>query len=162
MNMLTIEQRIAQMEKEEQELQFMAFSNETALQLGLSIVEEAKHSGKRITVDITRNGQRLFLHAMEGTVAENEDWIRRKNNVVNHFGASSWLVALRLQNEGTTLEECYGLSFADYVGAGGGFPLVVKGEAQIGTITVSGLPDQEDHDLLISALRRHLSHEISL
>lgn len=155
--MLTIEQRIAQMEKEEQELQFSVFTNETALQLGLTIVEEARQTGKRITVDITRNGQRLFLHAMEGTVAENEDWIRRKNNVVNHFGSSSWHMALRLQNEGTTLEERYGLPFADYVGAGGGFPLVIQNEGQMGTITVSGLPDQEDHDLLISALRRYLS-----
>lgn len=154
---LTIEQRIAQMEKEEQELQFTSFTNETALQLGLIIVEEARQTGKRITVDITRDGQRLFLHAMEGTVAENEDWIRRKNNVVNHFGSSSWHVALRLQNEGTTLEERYGLPFVDYVGAGGGFPLVVQDEGRIGTITVSGLPDQEDHDLLITALRRYLS-----
>lgn len=154
---LTIEQRIAQMEKEEQELQFTSFTNETALQLGLVIVEEARQTGKRITVDITRDGQRLFLHAMEGTVAENEDWIRRKNNVVNHFGSSSWHVALRLQNEGTTLDERYGLPFVDYVGAGGGFPLIVQDEGRLGTITVSGLPDQEDHDLLISALRRYLS-----
>ena len=158
--MMTIQQRIAQMEKEEQELQFTSFTNDTALQLGLIIVEEARQTGKRITVDITREGQRLFLHAMEGTVAENEDWIRRKNNVVNHFGSSSWHVALQLQNEGTTLEKRDELPFADYVGAGGGFPLFVIGEGQVGTITVSGLPDQEDHDLLISALRRHLSQNV--
>ncbi|AOZ94466.1 heme-degrading domain-containing protein [Paenibacillus crassostreae] len=154
---LTIRQRIEQMEKEELELQFNSFTNDTALQLGLAIVEEARLTGKRITVDITVSGQRLFLHAMEGTVAENEDWIRRKNNVVNHFGWSSWHKALEMQNEGTTLEERYGLPFIDYVGAGGGFPLVQKDKGRIGTVTVSGLPDQEDHDLLISALRRFLS-----
>ncbi|MNP39270.1 hypothetical protein D3C76_1328400 [compost metagenome] len=155
--MLTIEQRLIQMEKEEQELQFMTFTNETALQLGLTIVEEAQKLNKRITVDITREGQRLFLHAMEGTVAENEGWIRRKNNVVNHFGSSSWHVALRLQHEGKSLEEDYSLPITDYVGAGGGFPLIIQTQGQMGTITVSGLPDQEDHDLLISALRRFLS-----
>jgi uncharacterized protein (UPF0303 family) len=152
---LTIQERLLQMAKEEQELQFITFTNNTALQLGLMIVEEAQKTYKRITVDITRSGQRLFLHAMEGTTAENEDWIRRKNNVVNHFGSSSWHVALRLQNEGKTLEEDHGLPFADYVGAGGGFPLFVQGEGQLGSITVSGLPDQEDHDLLISALRQY-------
>lgn len=154
---LNINQRLQQMEQEEQELRFKSFTNENALELGLEIVEEARRNGQRITVDITRAGQRLFLHAMEGTTVENEDWIRRKNNAANHFGTSSWHTACRLRSEGTTIEEKYGLPIADYVGAGGAFPLIVEGEGQIGTITVSGLPDQEDHDLLISVLRRYLS-----
>ncbi|MOA13348.1 hypothetical protein D3C78_1333970 [compost metagenome] len=155
--MENIEQRLLQMEHEEQELIFPAFTNDTALELGLAIVEEARRSGKRITVDITLQGHRLFLHAMEGTSPENEDWIRRKNNAANHFGTSSWHAACRLRSEGTTMEEKHGLPISDYVGAGGAFPLKVAGQGQIGTITVSGLPDQEDHDLLIAALRRFLS-----
>lgn len=154
---LNINQRLQQMEQEEQELRFQSFTNENALELGFAIVEEARRNGQRITVDITRAGQRLFLHAMEGTTVENENWIRRKNNAANHFGTSSWHTACRLRSEGTTMEEKYGLPIADYVGAGGAFPLIVEGEGQIGTITVSGLPDQEDHDLLISVLRRYLS-----
>ncbi|HTG69470.1 MAG TPA: heme-degrading domain-containing protein [Candidatus Udaeobacter sp.] len=154
---LNINQRLQQMEQEEQELRFQSFTNENALELGLAIVEEARRNGQRITVDITRAGQRLFLHAMEGTTVENENWIRRKNNVANHFGTSSWHTACRLRSEGTTMEEKYGLPIADYVGAGGAFPLIVEGEGQIGTITVSGLPDQEDHDLLTSVLRSYLS-----
>lgn len=148
--------QLIQMEKEEQELRFSAFTNETALQVGLAIIDEARSLGKSITVEIYRQGQRLFAHAMAGTTAENEDWIRRKNNVVRHYGQSSWRVALQARQEGTTIEDRDGLSLSDYVGAGGGFPLHVEGEGMIGTITVSGLPDQEDHDLLISALRRYL------
>lgn len=151
------DQYLLQMEREEQELRFASFTNETALELGLLIVEEARQNNQRITVDITRVGQRLFLHAMEGTSVENEDWIRRKNNVANHFGSSSWHAACRLRSEGMTMEEKHGLPLVDYAGAGGAFPLFVAGEGQIGTITVSGLPDQEDHDLLISVLRRYLS-----
>lgn len=144
------------MAQEEQELRFRTFTNETALELGLMVIEEAKLNGKSITIEIYRMGQRLFAHATEGTSADNEDWIRRKNNVVNHFGKSSWHVALQTKKEGKSLEQDYGLSPTDYVGAGGGFPLIIEGAGQIGTITVSGLPDQEDHDLLISALRRFL------
>jgi uncharacterized protein (UPF0303 family) len=147
------------MEQEEQELRFRSFTNDTALELGLLVVDEAKRRDKRITVDITRKGHRLFLHAMEGMSPENEDWIRRKNNVSNHFGTSSWHTACRLRSEGATIEEKYGLPLADYVGAGGAFPLFVEGEGQIGTVTVSGLPDQEDHDLLVSALRRFLAEK---
>lgn len=148
--------QIQQMEQEEIELHFKHFTNETALQAGLAIVEEAKNRSKNITVEIYRSGQRLFAHAMEGTSKDNEDWIRRKNNVVNHFGNSSWHVALRLREEGKSLENDYGLPLADYVGAGGGFPLYVEGEGPVGTITVSGLSDQEDHDLLIAGLRNFL------
>ncbi|WP_028612515.1 heme-degrading domain-containing protein [Paenibacillus harenae] len=152
-------QQLKRMEQEEQELRFRAFTNDTALKLGLMVVDEARQRDKRVTVDITREGHRLFLHAMEGMSPENEDWIRRKNNVANRFGASSWHAACRLRSEGTTMEEKYGLPLKDYVGAGGAFPLFVEGRGQIGTVTVSGLPDQEDHDLLVSALRRFLAGE---
>ena len=150
-------EQINQMAQEELELRFQQFTNDTALELGLAIIEEAKRQEKSITVEIYRLGQRLFAHAMQGTTAENEDWIRRKNNVVNHFGQSSWHVALQAREEGKTLEKDYDLPLSDYVGAGGGFPLIVKGTGQIGTITVSGLPDQEDHDLIIAALRSFLN-----
>ncbi len=152
-------ERIREMELEEQELRFGQFTSETALEVGMAIIEEAKNRGKSITTEIYRSGQRLFAHAMEGTHKDNEDWIRRKNNVVNHFGESSWHVALRVTEEGKTLEEHYGLPLSDYVGAGGGFPLFVEGEGQVGTLTVSGLSDQEDHDILVAALRQVL-HQV--
>jgi uncharacterized protein (UPF0303 family) len=121
------------------------------------IVEEAaKRGGKGITVDITRSGQRLFVHAMEGTTVGNEDWIRRKNNVVGHFKQSSFRFATWIKNEGKTIEELYGLPDADYVASGGGFPLMVKEEGIIGTITVSGRPDYEDHNLIVDVLRSFL------
>ncbi|MFB9328235.1 heme-degrading domain-containing protein [Paenibacillus aurantiacus] len=160
--MTQLAEQLRAMEEEERELQFDRFENETALALGLAVIEEAKRLDKRITVEIYREGQRLFAHAMTGTSAENENWIRRKNNVVNHFGQSSWHVALRVRDEGKTLEADYGLPLADYVGAGGGFPLVLRGTGPIGTITVSGLPDQEDHDLLIAALRAFINREREL
>lgn len=154
--MVELQEQIKQMEQEEQELRFSSFTNETALQLGLVVVEEAKRLNKKITVEIYRGKQRLFAHALDGTSADNEDWIRRKNNVVKHFGKSSWHVALQARQEGKTLDADYGLPLDDYVGAGGGFPLIMEGEGLIGTITVSGLPDQEDHDLVVHALRQFL------
>ncbi|MBB6019750.1 uncharacterized protein (UPF0303 family) [Paenibacillus sp. JGP012] len=88
-----------------------------------------------MTIDITLKGHRLFLHAMEGTHPDNENWIRRKNK---------------------TLEKDYDLPESDYVLAGGAFPLILKGEGQVGTITISGLPDEEDHDLVTTGIRSFL------
>lgn len=76
--------------RQEQVLQFTKFTNEMAIELGLRLIESAKRDGKAITANITRNGQVLFHHAMSGTSNDNAEWIRRKNNVVNRYGHSSY------------------------------------------------------------------------
>ncbi|CAI6080541.1 hypothetical protein PAECIP112173_02921 [Paenibacillus sp. JJ-100] len=148
--------RLEQMQQEELELVWNTFNSETALQLGLHLTQEAKHRSQAVTIEISLKGHRLFLHAMEGTHPDNENWIRRKNNVVNHFGSSSWHTALRLRNENKTLEKDYDLPDSDYVLAGGAFPLILQEEGQVGTITISGLPDEEDHDLVTTGIRSFL------
>lgn len=149
-------ERLKEMQQEEKDLIFGAFDSQTALSLGLHLVEEAKRRSQAVTIDITVKGHRLFLHAMEGTHPDNENWIRRKNNVVNHFGSSSWHTALRLRSENKTLEQDFHLPDSDYVLAGGAFPLILKGEGHVGTITISGLPDEEDHNLVTTAIRSFL------
>ncbi|MCQ4087384.1 heme-degrading domain-containing protein [Saccharibacillus sp. JS10] len=157
--MLPTQQQLTQMQREEEELRFRTFDAETALSLGLVLIEEARQTHKKVTVDITRNGHRLFLHAMEGTSPENEDWIRRKNNTVARFNQSSWHTALQLRSENKSLVSDFDLSENEFVLAGGAFPLHVSGEGLIGTITVSGLPDQEDHDLVTAGIRRFLNEQ---
>ncbi|MEC0126414.1 heme-degrading domain-containing protein [Paenibacillus pabuli] len=152
----TIREKLKEMQQEEQDLVFQTFDAEMALKLGLHLVNEAKLRSKAVTLDITVKGHRLFLYAMEGTHPDNEDWIRRKNNVVNHFSSSSWHTALRLKSEEQTLEHDFDLPSSDYVLAGGAFPLMVEGKGQVGTITVSGLPDEEDHELVTSGIRSFL------
>ncbi|TIU11449.1 MAG: hypothetical protein E5W49_28110, partial [Mesorhizobium sp.] len=48
------------------------------------------------------------------------------------------------------------LDISDYVLAGGGFPVTVKGAGVIGVIAVSGLPEREDHGVVVDALCSHL------
>ncbi|WP_017691706.1 heme-binding protein [Paenibacillus sp. PAMC 26794] len=62
----------------------------------------------------------------------------------------------RLRSENQTLEQDFNLTSSDYVLAGGAFPLILKNERQVGTITVSGLPDEEDHDLVTTGIRSFL------
>ena len=40
--------------------------------------------------------------------------------------------------------------------AGGGFPVTVKGAGVIGVIAVSGLPERQDHGVVVAALCDHL------
>jgi uncharacterized protein (UPF0303 family) len=40
----------------------------------------------------------------------------------------------------------------DYVLAGGGFPVSVRGAGVIGAVVVSGLPERGDHGMVVDAL----------
>jgi uncharacterized protein (UPF0303 family) len=143
--------------RQEEELQFSRFSNQSALEIGLMLVEEAKRQAKAVTIAIYRSGQCLFYHAMEGTTLDNEQWIRRKNNVVNRFGHSSFYIGTRLKSQGKTIEETYAVPSADYAAHGGAFPLLIQHVGAVGTITVSGLPQKEDHDMVVTVLRAYLN-----
>jgi uncharacterized protein (UPF0303 family) len=98
------------------------------------------------------------LHvAMEGTTPDNDQWIRRKNNVVNRFGHSSFYIGRRLNNLSQTIEEKYFVSSTEYTAHGGGFPIILAHTGVIGTVTVSGMSQQEDHELVVTVLRKFLS-----
>ena len=91
--------------QQESELQFTEFTNDTAVALGLKLVEAARARSCSVTVDVCRNGQQLFHCALPGTSADNDDWIRRKNNVVNRYGHSSLYVGAQFRAKGATFEE---------------------------------------------------------
>jgi len=44
----------------------------------------------------------------------------------------------------------------EYAAHGGAFPVVVRGTGQVGTITVSGLPGPQDHQLVVDVLKDYL------
>ena len=140
----------------EQELQFTEFSNETALALGLALAEAAKRGQKAITIDICRNGQQLFHYAMPGTSADNDAWIRRKNNVVNRYGRSSFYVGTDFRARGKSFDADSRLDADQYAAHGGAFPVIIRGVGVVGTITVSGLPQAEDHEFVVREVRAFL------
>ena len=142
--------------QQEEDIQFTNFENDTALAVGLALEQAAKERGKAVTIDITRSGQQLFHFAMAGTSIDNGEWIRRKNRVVHRFGYSSYYMGISLKNAGQTIEEKYLLPESEYAAHGGAFPLVIRGVGVVGTITVSGLPQQEDHELVVSTLKQFL------
>jgi uncharacterized protein (UPF0303 family) len=143
--------------QQEKELQFTAFNSDTALGLGLKLVELAKAGSKIITVNITINGKVLFHHAMQGASADQAEWIRRKNNVVARFGRCSFYVGIDHKHRGVVFEDIKHLDPKDYAPYGGAFPITLKDTGIIGTVTVSGLRQAEDHALVVEALRAVLA-----
>ncbi len=142
--------------RQEKILQFERFTNEDALNLGMLIVSRAKAGNNVITIDITRNGHQLFHYSLEGTSPDNDQWIIRKNRVVNRFNRSSLYVGTRLKHLNTTIESKYNLSSQDYAPYGGAFPLIIKGVGVVGTITVSGLTQADDHRMVVESIMEFL------
>jgi uncharacterized protein (UPF0303 family) len=150
---------LEQLLQEEQELQFLSFNETTAWQLGCQLVERAQKEKLPIAIDITRGSQQLFHASLKGTSLDNDEWIKRKVRLVYRFGHSSFYVGQLLKSKGKELEEAYFMSENDYAPRGGCFPILVKNTGLIGTITVSGLPQEEDHRLVVQTIRKYLEQE---
>lgn len=142
---------------EEQELQFPAFDNDTAWALGSLLRARGQEGRKPIAIEIAKNGQQLFLCALPGATADNADWIRRKSAVVNRFQHSSLYMRLLCESRGVDFNAKYLLDERDFAAHGGSLPLFVRGAGCVGTITVSGLPQVEDHEFAVAAIRAFLA-----
>ncbi len=74
--------------------------------------------------------------------------------MVERYGERSYLVGTRFRAKGTTFEESSRLDPDTYAAHGGSFPIAVEGAGVIGTVTVSGLPQAEDHAMVVEALEQ--------
>ena len=141
--------RIAQ---QESELVLPRLDAQTAWELGSRLRALAAERKLAVVIDVRRFGQPLFYAAMDGTSPDNVEWVRRKSNVVARFHHSSYVAGLREKVKNQTLTESQGLPLAEYATHGGSFPLSVAGGGIVGSVTVSGLPQRADHELVIEAL----------
>ena len=137
---------------QERVLQFERFDEAIAWELGARLREMALAIAAPIVIDIRSHKRLLFGSALAGSSPDNWEWVRRKSNVVARFHRSSYAVGLHEQQKGQTIYESQGLSLADYATHGGSFPLSVQGAGVVGSVTVSGLPMRQDHELVIEAL----------
>ncbi|MEU2157771.1 heme-degrading domain-containing protein [Streptomyces sp. NPDC019396] len=142
------------LEAQERQLVLHRFTHDDAWQLGTVLVELARERRAPVTIDIRRGTQQLFHCALPGTSADNDAWIGRKRRVVERYGESSLLVGSRFRAKGTTFEASSRLDPDQYAAHGGSFPIHVDGAGVIGTVTVSGLPQAEDHAMVVEALTR--------
>ncbi|RUV12446.1 MAG: heme-degrading domain-containing protein [Mesorhizobium sp.] len=147
---------IETIKRQEETLVFPAFDEAVAFEIGAAIRERALAEAMPIIVDIRLWDRPLFYAALPGSNASNPDWARRKINVVKRFLRSTYRMVLEQQRPDRSFKIGEGLDIADYVLAGGGFPVTVKGAGVIGVIAVSGLPEREDHGVVVDALCDHL------
>lgn len=152
--MTTTAPEIAELEEQERRLTLSRFTYDDAWALGTLLVELARARKAPVAIDIRRGGQQLFHAALPGSTPDNDAWIDRKRRVVERYGCSSLLVGSRFRAKGTTFEDSSRLDPDVYAAHGGAFPITVEGAGVIGTVVVSGLPQLEDHAMVVEALER--------
>ena len=158
---LALEEDIRRLAEQERLLVFSRFGPEEAWALGNVVREFGLAQGAPIAIDISLRDRTLFHCAMPGSVTDNAEWIRRKRNTVLRLWRSSYAVGRSLARSGQTQEEAHNLPASDYAVHGGSFPLLLHGAGCIGAVTVSGLPQRDDHRFVADGLAAVLKVDLS-
>ena len=142
---------------EEKDLILDRFDYASAWSLGARIRDAAAQRHLPIAIEVFHGTAPVFFALLPGATPDNSQWIRRKRAVALRFHHSSLYMRLVCESKGVRLSERYGLPETEFVASGGAVPIFVRGVGLIGVATVSGLPDVEDHQLVVSAI-----HEFGL
>jgi uncharacterized protein (UPF0303 family) len=153
---MTLESDIAQLRAQEDALQFERFDEADAWKLGLAMRTLAEERSLPLVIDIRVAGRHLFYTALAGTAPDNAEWVRRKINVVMRYHKSSYLVGREIALKGEPLNEARGVLPIDHAPHGGCFPIRIRGTGVVGTVTVSGIPQRQDHAFVAESISRHL------
>ena len=147
-----LEQDLARIAVQERTLVLSRFDSATAWSLGCALRSMADERGAAVTIEIRVACATVFMFTMPGCTPVNADWARRKRNTVELLHRSSYGIGCELRRDAASLEETLGLSTRDYASHGGSFPLTLDGMGCVGAVTVSGLPQRADHELVVEAL----------
>jgi uncharacterized protein (UPF0303 family) len=141
---------------QEARLSLPSCSEADALEIGRWLLAAAEARSLAVTIEAWHGDRLVFRAARPGTNAHNDLYLAGKRRVVRHFGHSSFYERLRHEEAGTSFAEATSLRFPEYAPHGGGFPLLVAGTGVVGVVLVSGLPQEQDHALIVEALEAFL------
>jgi uncharacterized protein (UPF0303 family) len=139
---------------QEADLVLPRLTHQDCLTLGLALLEVASAESLPVVVDVRHGDQVVFHAALPGTSATNDLWVERKVRVVRLVGTSSLRAGAEAAAAGVPFEERQRVDPLRFAAHGGAFPLVVADVGLVGVVTVSGLPQVEDHSLVVGVLRR--------
>lgn len=137
-----------------------SFDEADAWALGSALRASASSAGLPVAISVRRNGQRLFHTALPGASADNDAWLERKCAVVDRYGQSSLRVGEQFRVDGKDFDTDSRLDTAEFAAHGGAFPIILRGTGCIGTVAVSGLPQREDHRLVVETLERFIAGDL--
>ena len=152
---MSFEGDIAQIARQEEQLRLQQFNETDAWALGSRMRAAAMERKLPFVIDIRIGNRPLFFTALAGSTPENPDWVRRKVNTVYRFEACSYRIGLEYKAKGSPFDQSRGIDPLQYAPAGGGFPIRLGG-AVVGAVTVSGIPQRDDHNFVAENIANFL------
>ena len=137
---------------EQEELLLDTFDYDIAWALGQILRDRASAIGAPVAIEISHGTTPVFVALLPGATVDNLDWTGRKRAVAHRFHRSSLAMRLEAEKAGFDFNERYRLSKETFVASGGGVPLILRNGTLIGTASVSGLPDADDHRLIVEGI----------
>lgn len=157
-----IEQCISIVEEQQLKLRFEKLNYDDAFALGNYVVETAKENySKPVAVRIDVEGVTAFYCLMEGTGLNNDWWMKKKLGGCQKTGESSFMNFLKIRAAGRDDEFPWSKNESSFAVVGGCFPLCLRDGNNIGYLMVSGLPHQQDHQLIVDSLSGFLGIDVS-
>lgn len=151
--MSDLKEKIVELQAEQKDLVLKKFDENDAWVVGMWMREQAEKNNYAIGMAVSLNHKKVFHCTMPGSAPLSDDWLRRKENTVYKFFKSSHEMAFFLESQGQTVHGRYGLAHEDFAIAGGGVPVTVEGVGVVGTVAVTGLPQEKDHGLAADGIR---------
>jgi uncharacterized protein (UPF0303 family) len=152
---------LARLAEQRDALRFASFDEDDAWAVLDSIRSIASERGHAVAIEVRLSGHTVAFLAMVGTSPANADWARRKRNLVELVHRSSYEVGLDDALSGRSTLDLMGLSGRDHASHGGSVPIVVRDVGVVGSVTVSGLPQRADHELVVEALAVHAGVDVA-
>jgi uncharacterized protein (UPF0303 family) len=140
--------------EEERRLVVAALDERVAVSLGRLMLDRALQDSLGAAIEVHLRGRLVFRACLPGTNDENEPYLAGKRRWVEQSGHSSLLGSLAYRREHPEIGTGHGARVAEVGPFGGGVPLrTVSGELA-GVAIVSGLTEEEDHELAIWGLEQ--------
>lgn len=138
----------------EEQLVFTSFSRADALRLGELVNEVSKDYPEPVATEIVINGLVVYRYFQDGARMDSELWLARKRNAVELMSMGSLRFGKMMEKEDCDLSDRKLVDY-DYAAGGGGMPIVLKDTGMIGSVCVSGEPDDWfDQEIVTKAMQK--------
>jgi uncharacterized protein (UPF0303 family) len=124
-----------------------------AIELGQILLEKAAADGMEVAMEVHLRGRLVFRAALPGSDSENDRYLAGKLHAVNETGHAS-LHGSKVYRDGLAASGATDTRVPESGPFGGGFPLRTLDGEVAGVALVSGLPEEDDHAMIVWAIGR--------
>lgn len=133
---------------DEKKIADYVWGRESLIEFARSLADYGRQQKLSLAIAIYFQDVKIFQEFLDGTSEVNELWVQRKINTVRACGHST-LYARAIMDKGAYGELQLEHHFGELAICGGGIPIIKNGNLEA-VVIVSGLPHEDDHNLIIS------------